>query len=106
MPYEPRLVQDKLRRPARTFKLVLVTGARQVGKSTLLAHVFPDVPALVFDSVQDLHGERRDPDLFLDSFPSPRILDDVQYAPGVIVYGGDKPFHPDEHTVAIPWGTL
>jgi len=39
---------------------------------------------VVFDPVQDLHGARSDPDLFLDSFPPPLILDEVQYAPELL----------------------
>jgi len=82
--YRPRHAEDKLGELARFFKVVLVTGARQVGKSTLLCHVFPDHRAVVFDPIQDLHGARVDPDLFLDSFPPPLILDEVQYAPELL----------------------
>lgn len=84
MRYRPRHAEAKLRLLAAHFKAVLVTGARQVGKSTLLRHVFPDVPVVVFDPVQDLHGARRDPDLFLESFRPPLVLDEVQYAPELL----------------------
>ena len=84
MEYRTRHAEKRLTELARHFKIVLVTGARQVGKSTLLSHVYPDIRSIVFDPTLDLYGERRDPDLFLDSFPSPLILDDIQYVPGLL----------------------
>ncbi len=77
-------MEKKLLRHASVFKAVLVAGARQVGKSTLLAHVFPDVRAVVFDPVQDLYGARSDPDQFLETFGTPLILDEIQYAPELL----------------------
>lgn len=82
--YKTRQVESRLRSFAAHFKAVLVTGARQVGKSTLIAHVFPDVKSITFDPVQDIYGARRDPDLFLDNFPPPLVLDEIQYAPEVL----------------------
>jgi len=82
--YLSRLAEAKTRQFAQLFKVVLVTGARQVGKSTLLNHLFPEHKAIAFDPIQDLHGARKDPDLFLDSFPAPIILDEIQYAPELL----------------------
>ena len=73
-----------MRRFAKSFKIVLLAGARQVGKSTLLQHVFPNIKSVVFDPVQDLYGARRDPDQFLDTFGTPLILDEVQYVPELL----------------------
>ena len=84
MNYLERHLETKLLRYARSFKTVLVAGARQVGKSTILEHVFPDVRQVVFDPVQDIYGARRDPDQFLDTFGTPLILDEIQYAPELL----------------------
>ncbi|MCK4306124.1 MAG: ATP-binding protein [Candidatus Eisenbacteria sp.] len=84
MQYRPRHAERKLAELSRHFKVVLVVGARQVGKSTLLAHAFPDLKAIVFDPVQDRFGVRGDPDLFLDNFPPPLILDEIQYVPELL----------------------
>lgn len=84
MQYLTRLIEPSLKEAASTFKAVLILGARQVGKSTLLQHLFPDIKRIVFDPLQDLYGARRDPDLFLDSFPAPLILDEVQYVPELL----------------------
>ena len=42
MDYISRALEDRLRRYEKAYKATLVTGARQVGKSTLLKKVFPD----------------------------------------------------------------
>jgi uncharacterized protein len=82
--YRPRFAEIPLARFASNFKIVLVTGARQVGKTTLLRHAYPDVRLLVFDPYQDLYGARADPDLLLENFPSPLILDEIQFVPELL----------------------
>ncbi len=84
MNYLRRHLEYRLRRHSRVFKVVLVAGARQVGKSTLLKHTFPDMKQVVFDPIQDTYGARQDPDRFLDTFKSPLILVEVQYAPELL----------------------
>ena len=84
MKYLNRHLEPRLLRHAKAFKTVLVAGARQVGKCTLLEHVFPNVRKVVFDPVQDLYGARSDPDQFLETFRTPLILDEVQYAPELL----------------------
>ena len=66
------------------FPVVVVSGARQVGKSTLLKHLFPDYTMVVFDPSMDVGNARQDPDLFLDNHPVPLILDEIQYAPELV----------------------
>lgn len=82
--YHTRHIQQKLLDLSKYFKVIMVKGARQVGKSTLLKHLFPDLKCIVFDPVQDLYGAKSDPDLFLDNFPAPIILDEIQYAPELL----------------------
>lgn len=81
----PRLLRPRLERLARTFPVVVVSGARQVGKTTLLKQAFGAVAELVvFDPVQDIGNARRDPDLFLDNHPAPVILDEIQFVPELV----------------------
>lgn len=82
--YLHRHIEDKLKKMSRNFKIVLVEGARQVGKSTLLSALFPEAKVFVFDPVQDLYGARRDPDLFLNQFSPPLILDEIQFVPELL----------------------
>ncbi len=81
----PRFLSPRLQTLFRSFPVVVVSGARQVGKSTLLKHVFGDLGDLVvFDPVQDIGNARKDPDLFLDNHPAPAILDEIQYVPELV----------------------
>lgn len=66
------------------FSVVVLSGARQVGKSTLLKHLFPSWDRVVFDPVVDVGNARSDPELFLANHPSPLILDEIQYCPEVV----------------------
>ena len=84
MNYRMRHAESRLMKYARTFKVVLVTGARQVGKSTMLAHAFPEAKSVVFDPLQDILGAESDPDLFLENMGTPLILDEIQYAPRLL----------------------
>ncbi len=82
--YSNRLIEKRVQARAEEFKTVLLTGARQVGKSTLLKQVFPVYENIVFDPIEDLWGARKDPALFLLSHPAPLILDEIQYSPEVL----------------------
>lgn len=84
MKYFSRDIESKIKKYSEFFKVVAVTGARQVGKSTSIAHIFPDYEIITFDPVQDLFGARKDPDMFLKNFKAPLILDEIQYAPELI----------------------
>lgn len=84
MRYLHRHIEHQILESAKHFKAILLLGARQVGKSTLLTHLLPQVKSFVFGPVQDLYKARRDPDFFLESFPSPLILDEVQYVPELL----------------------
>ena len=53
--YHSRLIEQKLFRIAEFNKIVLLVGARQVGKSTLLKHLFPEAQRVLFDLVQDFY---------------------------------------------------
>lgn len=83
MKYIKRALEEKLKAYVASFPCILVCGARQVGKSTLLEHLY-GVRTFVFDPVEDLYGARQDPDLFLKNNPPPLVLDEIQYAPELI----------------------
>lgn len=85
MRYHRRLIEAKALAYWRAFPCVLLAGARQVGKSTMLAELLGEECAtFVFDPVQDLYGVRADPDLFLRNNPPPLILDEIQYVPELV----------------------
>lgn len=82
--YKTRHIESEVKELAKYAKTVLVVGARQVGKSTMLSHLYPTMHHLTFDPVQDLYGARQDPDFFLDNFRAPLILDEIQYVPELL----------------------
>lgn len=84
MKYKSRLLADKLKALTEVFSVVVVSGARQVGKSTLIQHHFPDWESVVFDPVIDVGNARSDPELFLNNHPTPLVLDEIQYAPELV----------------------
>jgi predicted AAA+ superfamily ATPase len=78
-------LEAKALRHAANFSVLLVVGARQTGKSTLLGHLFGARAARhTFDPLIDIGNARRDPDFFLDQHPPALILDEIQYAPELI----------------------
>jgi len=85
MKYRHRLIEARIEAICRHFPVVVVTGARQVGKSTMIRHCFcRGRKVVVFEPHQDLLGARRDPDFFLQNHPAPLFLDEIQYAPELL----------------------
>lgn len=84
MKFLPRHLGNRILSAAQHFKVILLLGARQTGKSTLLRHLLPKARMIVFDPIQDLYEARKDPDRFLSLFPPPLILDEVQFAPELL----------------------
>ena len=109
--YINRLISKRLKKLFKTFPSIVITGARQVGKSTLLKHLFPEIPIVVFDPIHDVQGARADPELFLNNHPTPLILDEVQFAPElipVIKRRIDQNKNPGQYilTGSQQWGVL
>ena len=86
MRYIKRAIEPVLKKSSDTFKTVLVTGPRQVGKSTVLKKSFSGIPVVTFDDKFLLRIAKNDPALFLKDNPPPVILDEVQYAPELFPY--------------------
>mgnify|MGYP000850302975 CR=1 FL=1 len=82
--FKNRLISERLQRMADHFPVTVVSGARQVGKTTLLKQLYPSHDYVVFDPSMDIEGARKDPDLFLRNHPAPLILDEIQYAPELV----------------------
>ena len=69
------------------FPALLVTGARQVGKTTLLRHLAGEERGFVtLDDPIARSLARNDPVTFLRTFPAPVIIDEIQYAPNLLPY--------------------
>lgn len=84
MAYIERAISDTLRERARTSKCVLVTGARQVGKSTVIRHEFPEFNRASFDDRLTRLQARQEPKLFFLNNPCPLFIDEVQKESSVL----------------------
>ncbi len=83
--YIDRIASQRLILLAENFPVVVISGARQVGKSTLIKHLFSHShDYVVFDPAIDVENARHDPELFFDNHPGPLILDEIQYAPELL----------------------
>jgi predicted AAA+ superfamily ATPase len=82
--FKERSISNRILEAVKRFRVVVISGARQVGKTTLLKHLFPDWGFVTFDPVTDVQNARADPDLFLAAQTGPTILDEIQYAPEVV----------------------
>lgn len=70
---------------SRSFPVVLITGPRQVGKTTLLKELKePDRGYVTLDNPLLRLMAKEDPELFLQSHPAPLIIDEIQYAPELL----------------------
>ena len=68
------------------FPVVVVTGARQVGKTSLVCRVFPDISYVSLDLPSVAEQAEQNPDTFLNTQSEPLIIDEVQYAPSLFRY--------------------
>lgn len=85
--YYPRTLEAVVDRASRHFPALLVTGARQVGKTTLLRRLAgKDRRYVSLDDPLLMELAREDPALFMQRFPPPVLIDEVQYAPQLLPY--------------------
>lgn len=78
MAYIRRAISDILKNRVQTSKCMLITGARQVGKSTLIKHIFPEYNRANFDDRLTRLQAKEEPKLFFLNNPCPLFIDEVQ----------------------------
>ncbi len=83
--YRQRTMEPVIRKVSDQFPVVLVTGARQVGKTTFLRHLSEGQRTYVtLDDPLALNLAKEDPALFLQRFTPPVLIDEIQYAPELL----------------------
>lgn len=85
--YINRLLASHILKASRSFPVVLLTGPRQSGKTTLLKKIVRS--SMGFVSLDDLVMRElaiSDPKLFFQRFKPPLFIDEIQYAPNLLSY--------------------
>ena len=87
MTYLQRTIEPFIGRAAAEFPVVMLTGPRQSGKTTLLQHLFSKTQRYLSMELPDVQAAAiDDPRGFLELYPPPAIFDEIQYAPGLLPY--------------------
>ena len=82
----PRTAAPLLKKMARGFPVIAITGPRQSGKSTLAREVFAQHPYVTLKDLDTRRTALSDPRRFLARFPRGAVLDEVQRAPELLSY--------------------
>ena len=98
MAYIKRDIEDKIISLSKEYSCILITGPRQVGKTTVLRQLMDDNREYVtLDDMDERSLAKRDPAMFLQIHSTPIMIDEVQYAPELFSYikmGIDKGAEP------------
>lgn len=87
--YIDRKIERQAEYLSEHFPVVVVTGARQTGKTTLIKKLIGSKEGITYvtlDYPRIRELAKRDPELFLQQYPAPVIIDEVQYAPELLPY--------------------
>lgn len=93
MAYIRRAAEDTIAQVSKMFPVLLVTGPRQVGKTTLLQKLLEEQEAeginrkyVTLDDPDVRYLAKRDPALFLQRYSPPVLIDEIQYATELLPY--------------------
>lgn len=79
-----RKIIARIKELARTFPVVTIEGPRQSGKTTLAKMAFPDYAYANLEDTSIRRLAMDDPRGFLEKFPAPAIIDEIQRVPGLL----------------------
>lgn len=88
MEYINRSLEKTILQVTKEYPVILVTGPRQVGKTTMLQKMMEgsDRNYVTLDDLNDRNLAKNDPELFLQLHKPPVLIDEVQYAPELFTY--------------------
>ncbi len=85
--YIARNIEKHFKSSSHFFPVMLLTGARQVGKTTFLRHIAGKKRKYVtLDDPLNCQNAKNDPRSFLQNFSPPVMIDEIQYAPELLPY--------------------
>src|SRR3989338_2441355 len=86
MRFIPRLLAGELKKAARYFPALIVTGPRRAGKTTLLKKCFPKASYHLIEDPDIIARLKSDPRSFIEGVKTPAIFDEIQNVPEVLNY--------------------
>lgn len=86
MNYIKRDMESLVKDLNNEYACILITGPRQVGKSTMLEHIDGNRTKVTLDDLQERALAKQDPEMFLKLHKPPVLIDEVQYAPELFSY--------------------
>ena len=81
-----RKAEETVKKLARGYPVVIITGPRQSGKTTLAKSAFPEKEYVSLENLDTRAAANEDPRLFLDRYPDGAIFDEVQHCPDLLSY--------------------
>ncbi len=83
-----RKIKNKIIKGLKNSRIILINGARQCGKTTLVKQIAEEenINYITLDDPQKLQTAKSDPQNFIDFYNTPIIIDEIQYAPELIPY--------------------
>ena len=84
--YIKRNIENKIIEASKQFASITIYGPRQVGKSTLIAKLFPNINYVTLDDLELRDYALRDPKGFINYYSHPLIIDEIQKAPMLLEY--------------------
>ena len=84
--YIKRHIEPVVARIAKRKPVLVLTGARQVGKSTMLKEVYHDINYIALNRPLVRQSAKDNPSLFFDTYKPPVIVDEIQKAPQLFDY--------------------
>ena len=84
--YIKRNIENKILEASNQFASITIYGSRQVGKSTLITHLFPQFEKVTLDDIEIREYANKDPKGFLRYYSYPLIIDEIQKAPNLLEY--------------------
>lgn len=87
--YIKRSLEKRVKYLSKHFPVIMLCGARQVGKTTLLKQITKDrkdIQYITLDYPNIRQLAKQDPELFLQQYSAPIIIDEIQYAPELLPF--------------------
>ena len=105
MKYITRSLESVVNQVTQEYPVVLVTGPRQVGKTTMLQKLMEGTGRgyVTLDDLNERNMAKTDPELFLQLHKPPVLIDEVQYAPELFIY--IKMYVDKNHELGAFWLT-